>query len=59
MYNYEKNAEYDHNRAVMQHIRGLCEKHNFMIADKFTIEDYNRIQTEIRAACNMAKNMRA
>lgn len=55
MYNYEKNAEYDHNRAVMQHIRGLCEKHNFMIADKFTIDDYNRIRTEIRAACNMAK----
>lgn len=55
MYNYEKNAEYDHNRAVMQHIRGLCEKHNFLIAHEFSVEDYAKITTEIRAACNMAK----
>lgn len=55
MIDCDKNAMYDHLRAVVQHIRGLCEKRNFMISKEFSIEDYNTIQTEIRAACNMAK----
>lgn len=55
MYDYDKNAMYDHLRAVVQHVRGLCEKRNFMIMDEFTPDEYNIIQTEIRAACNMAK----
>ena len=38
MYDYDKNSMYDHNRAVVQHIRGLCEygervclKHGYQI----------------------------
>ena len=55
MYDYDKNAMYDHNRAVMQHIRGLCEKYNLMISREFLPEEYNIMCAEIKAACNMAK----
>lgn len=55
MIDYYKNSIYDHNRAVVQHIRGLCEKYNVMISDEFTIEEFNMLSAEIRSACNMAK----
>lgn len=55
MYDYDKNAMYNHMWAVMQHIRGLCEKYNFLIAEEFSLEDFTALQIEIRSACNMAK----
>ena len=55
MYDYDKNSMYDHNRAVMQHIRGLCEKYNFMIAREFLPDEYAILCAEIKSACNMAK----
>ena len=56
MYDYDKNAQYDHMYAAMQHIRNLCERRNMMISDEFSIEDYNIVSAEIRTACNMAKS---
>ena len=55
MYDYDKNAQYNHMFAAMQHIRNLCEKRNMMISDEFSIEDYNIVSAEIRTACNMVK----
>lgn len=56
MYDYDKNAQYNHMYAAMQHIRNLCERRNMMISDEFSIEDYNIVSAEIRTACNMAKS---
>lgn len=55
MIDYDKNANYDHMFAAMQHIRNLCEKRNMMISEEFSIEDYNILCAEIRTACNMVK----
>ena len=55
MIDYYKNSDYDHNRAVVQHIRGLCEKYNVLISKEFDIETFNLLTAEIRSACNMAK----
>lgn len=55
MFDYDKNAMYDHCRSVMQCLRNLCERYNLLIADEFLPEQYFQAVAEIKAACNMAK----
>lgn len=54
-YDYDRNANYNHGWAALQHICGLIERYNRKICFAYTMDEYNEIITEIRACCNMAK----